>query len=483
MREAKAYSNCLEATRGLVNAYRQTAANIRREINDFYARFARENKLEYADAVRYLNNSEALEWKASVEDYIKEISREKDPAVCERLMREYDARSYGARITRLESLNGSIDNELSKLYARANSQFRELLGENYTDGYYRTIFDIQNRFGYSSMFATVNADVVENALSYPWSGANFSDRLWKHKFELQNQLRETLTSGFIRGDSIQTMAKKLAERLDVSRSNATRLIITESSHIHNSAEFDAYKECGFDEYEFMSSNNANVCKRCSAMDGQRFKLSERKDGENFPPLHPICHCTHIPYDPDDDIEGFKDRLENGELSYDKWYEKYVKGREQAKLESKGGAEIKAQSGKPVPVSPTSEKKTAAQTLTTGADSGIIKDEIEKGNIKLEINPDKQARHIKGRPEYSEGKSYLTISEKEAQDIINAKSGTGKLLKDKNGKPVKERIDCDTIIGVDVDMGTGEETPTDKATIHYSKTGTHLVPRKENKTND
>ncbi len=311
----------------MVNVYRETAANIRREISDFYARFARENKLEYADAVRYLNRSEALEWKASVEDYIKEIAREKNPAVRERLMREYDARAYGARITRLESLNASIDNELSKLYARANEQFRELLGENYTDGYYRAIYDIQNRFGYSSMFATVNPKIVENALSYPWSGANFSDRLWKHKFELQNQLRETLTTGFIRGDSLQTMAKRLAERLDVSRSQALRLVITESSHIHNTAELDAYKECGFEEYEFMASLGERTCPVCGGMDGKRFKLADKQLGVNFPPLHPNCRCTTIAFDPDDDIEEFKERLEHGELNYDKWYEKYVKGRE------------------------------------------------------------------------------------------------------------------------------------------------------------
>jgi len=42
------------------------------------------------------------------------------------------------------------------------------------------------------------------------------------------------------------------------------------------------------------------------------------------------------------------------------------------------------------------------------------------------------------------------------------------------------IDCGIEIGVDVDGKTQKETPTDKATIHYSKTGTHLVPRKEEK---
>ncbi len=370
MREAKAYSNCLEATRGLVNAYRQTAANIRREINDFYGRFARENKIEYSDAVRLLNKSEMLEWNNTVAGYIEEIRREKNPEVRERLMREYDARAYGARITRLESLNGSIDNELSKLYARANEQFRELLGENYTDGYYRTIFDIQNRFGYSSMFATVNAEVVENALSYPWSGANFSDRLWKHKVELLNNLRETLTTGFIRGDSVQKMAKRLSERLDASRSNALRLIRTESSHIHNTAELDAYKECGFEEYEFMASLGERTCEVCGGMDGKRIKLTDKQFGVNFPPLHPNCRCTTIAFDPDDDLSDFK----AGELEYEQWYAKYVEGREQPKLESKGGAEIDVPRGKPVPVSPTSEKKNAVQTLTRGGVNNVdVKD--------------------------------------------------------------------------------------------------------------
>ena len=99
---------------------------------------------------------------------------------------------------------------------------------------------------------------------------------------------------------------------------------------------------------------------------------------------------------------------------------------------------------------------------------------------LYIHHEKQARHIKGTPEYIEGRSYLTISEGEAQNIINQKTGTGTLIKSKNGRPLKEKVDCDRKIGVDVDFITKKETPTDKATIHYSKTGTHLVPRKETK---
>ena len=120
----------------------------------------------------------------------------------------------------------------------------------------------------------------------------------------------------------------------------------------------------------------------------------------------------------------------------------------------------------------------AKAVDKSAQGGIIKEELANGNIKLEINHEKQARHIKGEPEYKEGKSYLTISE-EAQDIINAKSGTGTLLYDRKGNwKHKELIDCDKEIGIDVDVNTQKETPTDKSTVHYSKTGTHLVPRKE-----
>lgn len=88
--------------------------------------------------------------------------------------------------------------------------------------------------------------------------------------------------------------------------------------------------------------------------------------------------------------------------------------------------------------------------------------------------------MKGEPEYVKGKSYLTITEHEAQQVVDEKHGTGEAIKNKSGVLMKEKIECGIEIGVDVDQKTGIETPTDKGTIHYSKTGTHLVPRKEKK---
>lgn len=112
-------------------------------------------------------------------------------------------------------------------------------------------------------------------------------------------------------------------------------------------------------------------------------------------------------------------------------------------------------------------------------SNIIQSEIDKGNVILELNHEKQQKHIKDSPGYIKGKSYLTISESEAAEIIKQQSGKGTPVFDRQGNwKNKEKISYYKQIGVNVDAKTKAETPTTKATIHYSKTGTHLVPRKE-----
>ena len=78
-------------------------------------------------------------------------------------------------------------------------------------------------------------------------------------------------------------------------------------------------------------------------------------------------------------------------------------------------------------------------------------------------------------EYIQGKSYLLISEEEAQKLILSKALTGVVHISNGGKQVKEVADFGKIIGVDISRKTGAETKTTKGTIHYSKTGTHLVP--------
>lgn len=113
-----------------------------------------------------------------------------------------------------------------------------------------------------------------------------------------------------------------------------------------------------------------------------------------------------------------------------------------------------------------------------------KDERLRKQIKSDSTPKtvesgKQGKHIKGHNNYTEGRSYLTLSEKEAQDLINKYAGTGEMRRDKQGNWTnKEFVRADKKIGFAVDPITGEEFETSRFSIHYSKKGVHIVPRKE-----
>jgi len=109
----------------------------------------------------------------------------------------------------------------------------------------------------------------------------------------------------------------------------------------------------------------------------------------------------------------------------------------------------------------------------------VQDAIDTGTVSKEINADKQNRHIKGSDGYIEGRSYIKGTVEDAQKLIEELSGTGEPVYKPNGEwNNKEKVTADKVIGVNIDPKTMQETDTAKATIHYSKTGSHIVPRKE-----
>ncbi|MBQ6472321.1 MAG: hypothetical protein IJJ33_10080 [Victivallales bacterium] len=91
-----------------------------------------------------------------------------------------------------------------------------------------------------------------------------------------------------------------------------------------------------------------------------------------------------------------------------------------------------------------------------------------------LNNEKQEKHIPGSHYYIPGKSILTISLQEAQELINQYAGTGKFI---DSGYTRERVDFRKSIGIHVVLQTGEQITTTIGIIHYSQKGTHLVPAK------
>lgn len=103
-------------------------------------------------------------------------------------------------------------------------------------------------------------------------------------------------------------------------------------------------------------------------------------------------------------------------------------------------------------------------------------EYIKTTQPLGIEVGKQGKHILGNNNYIEGRSYLTISLEEVQELINKYAGTGEINFTRKGEwDKKELIKVDKDIGVSINNKTGVETLTNKFKIHYSNKGTHVVP--------
>lgn len=118
------------------------------------------------------------------------------------------------------------------------------------------------------------------------------------------------------------------------------------------------------------------------------------------------------------------------------------------------------------------------TNTVNRQINVVKKSIESGKVSKTINKEKQNRHIKDSSDYIAGRSYIYGSLEDAQSMVDALSGTGQPVMANNEWQNKERVSSDRIIGVHIDPNTMEETETRNGLIIYSKTGSHIVPRKE-----
>jgi hypothetical protein len=120
------------------------------------------------------------------------------------------------------------------------------------------------------------------------------------------------------------------------------------------------------------------------------------------------------------------------------------------------------------------EKTYGVPIEISREDAILKSDIRNETL-LTIDPGKQGKHILGNNNYIPGRSYLTVPKEEAQKLVNRYAGTGELLRDRKGQwRQTELVEAGRPIGVAV-SSNGTEMPTSKGIIHYSKTGTHIVP--------
>lgn len=310
------------------SVYEQAYKDIDRELASIYKNYSKETGLDTQKLKQLLTRSETKKtWeqmkRQGLDKYIKD--------------------NYKSRISRLEQLQAQIYAKAKAIYPKeelANTMcYKGVINQSY----YKTMYDTQKGTGYAFNFATIDNNMVDALLKDPWSGANYSQRIWGNTDILADSLSQILGGAMLSGQSIQRTAKQIRDRFNVGEYYAERLIRTETNHFNNEVDAMAYEEMGLDKYVFVATLDSRTSEMCQAMDNQVFKFSEREEGVNYPPLHPNCRSKTRAYLGKEEEKNLQRRARNpvtgkteviGNISYKDWIKQYTTTNRDVQLSTK-----------------------------------------------------------------------------------------------------------------------------------------------------
>ena len=106
----------------------------------------------------------------------------------------------------------------------------------------------------------------------------------------------------------------------------------------------SYEECGIRKYRFVATLDLRTSTICRGLDGKVFLVSEQQPGKNCPPMHPWCRSTTVCEIEEEALEEMQRRARDpvtgktylvpADMTYEQWYENYVKGRPEAERNEK-----------------------------------------------------------------------------------------------------------------------------------------------------
>ena len=334
--------DALQVVKDLKANYEKCIKDIELQINSFYGKYAVDNKVSLQDAKKLLNRDELKSFKLA----LKEIQ---DFANTNSLDKNYKAKlkelRAKLRISRLNELQTNIEYELNKLHVEVEDKVKDILSTTYEDGYYKTIYNFDKLFNVSSTFAGVNSKMIEKALNTKYLATNYTESLYKSKTNLLTILNQEIPRGLTLGQNPRKLSHGIAKRLNTDYNNTVRLVRTEYNKILNEASAEACSELGIPKYKILATLDSRTSEICRDEDGKLYNYKDKEVGVNFPPFHPNCRTTTIPYfEPDEfedkidvyikDEEGNK-TLITDDVQYDEW-KNALKKKYNGKLQYEGG---------------------------------------------------------------------------------------------------------------------------------------------------
>lgn len=307
-------------------------ASLDKEIRAWYQRFADNNEISVVDAKKLLRQNELEELQWDVAEYIK---RGRENAVSQEWLKELENASAKFHISRLEALKLRTQNAAEQAFAVEQNKLTECLTDTWKQDYYHTAYEMQKGFQVGFDVAQVDNRRITKLLDKPWTAdqMTFSDRIWKSKAQLLDSVSTELTQMCILGKAPDEAINNIAKRMNVAKSQAGRLVMTENAYFGSAAQKQCYKDLDVEQYQIVATLDSRTSDICRQLDGKVFDMKDYEPGVTAPPFHVYCRTCTVPYFADNDENGMRAaRDENGktyyvpaDMTYEEWEKAFAGG--------------------------------------------------------------------------------------------------------------------------------------------------------------
>ena len=351
--------------------YRRALREIEGKISTWYQRLADNNGVSMAEARKMLSKKELKEFKWDVDDYIR---YGKKNAIDQSWMKELENASAKFHISRLEALKLQTQQSLEVMFGNQLDSIDTAMKQIYLDGYYHTAYELQRGVQIGWDIAGLDQRKIDKVISEPWAGdgKNFSERIWGNKRKLIHEIHSELTQDVILGRDPQKAIDAIARKMNTSKVNAGRLVMTEEAYFSSAAQEECFNDLDVEEYEIVATLDSHTSDICRSMDGKVFPMKDYEAGVTAPPFHVWCRSCTVPYFRENfgQIGQRAARGEDGktyyvpaDMTYPKWKESFVDGGDKTGLQdTSGGVTINTNNWDGLYYQQTYTKQTAIDRL-------------------------------------------------------------------------------------------------------------------------
>lgn len=177
-----------------------------------------------------LNAKELAELKWDVNQYIQ---YGQENAINGTWVKQLENASARFHISRLEALKLQTQQSIEVMFGNQLDSIDSTMRNVYKSGYYHTAYEIQKGVGVGWDFSALDDKQISKVINKPWAvdGKNFSERIWGNRQKLVNELNNTLTQNIILGKDPQKAIDEIARKMNTSKTNAGRLVMTEEAFL------------------------------------------------------------------------------------------------------------------------------------------------------------------------------------------------------------------------------------------------------------